>query len=345
MAARLKIFSGLILLGICATRAPACELCAIYSASNARADASRGFTLTLAEQYVSQHTLQLEGAPITGFPFFNAAYLDSSYAHVVPSYNFSSRFGLNLNAPIIHREFHRTQLASPSGTVYDESGSITGLGDIALIARLSLLQKVKMTSSININLLAGAKFPTGDTARLDNEVASAKLDLATYGPGHQHGLIGGIHEHDLSLGSGSYDGVFGLSSTFRWKRWFINNQTQYYLRSEGRDYQFGDMIIVSGGPGVYFPLGEQSTLSVQANAFYEANARDKIIGQTFDQTGMSAWYLGPLLNLSLGEHFSANAGVDIPLNWRIFGQNFRVYNHGLQTVADYRVHAGFTWRF
>jgi hypothetical protein len=51
---------------------------------------------------------------------------------------------------------------------------------------------------------------------------------------------------------------------------------------------------------------------------------------------MTAWYLGPQLYLTLGEHFSANAGVDIPL---------RIYNHGLQTVPDSRVRAGFTWRF
>jgi hypothetical protein len=51
---------------------------------------------------------------------------------------------------------------------------------------------------------------------------------------------------------------------------------------------------------------------------------------------MTAWYLGPLLNLTFGEHFSANAGVDIPL---------RIYNHGFQTVPNYRVHGGVTWRF
>jgi len=211
----------------------------------------------------------------------------------------------------------------------DESGSVFGLGDLALVGRWTLLQKNTMKRSAIINLLAGVKFPTGDTSRLDDEVNSAKGDL-------NHLAIGGIHQHDLTLGSGSYDGVFGLTSNLRWTRWFLNNQFQYYLRSEGHSYQFGDLIIISGGPGVFVPLGEESTFSLQANAFYESSSHDKILGRTFQQTGMTAWYLGPVINFTFGEHFSANAGVDIPLH---------IYNHGFQTVPDYRVRGGITWRF
>jgi len=305
---------------------PACELCAIYSASNDRAGGSSGFQFTIAEQYVSAHSLYFEGHSASQYTFYAPAFLDSSYIHLVPTYNFSSRFGLSLNEPIIHREFRRVE-QQPTQNL-DESGTITGPGDLALIGRLGLVQINKMKYSVNINLLAGVKFPTGDTARLDNEVNAAKAEHAT---------VDGVHEHDLSLGSGSYDGVFGLTTNLRWKQWFINNQTQYYLRTEARGYEYGDLFIVSGGPGAYVPLGEQSTLSLQANGFYERNAQDKILGQVSDQTGMTAWYLGPLFSVTWGEHFSANAGFDWRL--RVFNQN------GLQTVPDYRVHGGITWRF
>src|SRR5207253_493712 len=122
----------------------ACELCAIYSANSAQSDSSSGFLFTIAEQYVAQHTLQVEGHPVSGVPFYNDAFLNSSYTHIVPGYNFSSRVGVSLNAPIVYRDFHRTQQASPSGTIYDESGTLLGLGDIALIGRLGLVQQVKM---------------------------------------------------------------------------------------------------------------------------------------------------------------------------------------------------------
>jgi len=331
-----RLASVILLVVFFTAPVPACELCAIYSANNAREDSGRGFLLTIAEQYVAAHTLQYEGKSAENYAFYSDAFLNSSYAHVVPGYNFSSVFGVSLNMPIIYRDFRRTAyvITDAGSAPLDETGTITGLGDVALVGRLSLFQKAKMTYSMSVNLLAGIKFPTGDTGRLDNEVSTAKSDSEFFQIGHAS--YGGVHEHDLTLGSGSYDGVFGVTSSFRWKRWFVNNQTQYYLRTEGHSYKFGDMFIVSGGPGVYFPLGEEATLSLQANGFYERNARDEIIGQTFNQTGMTAWYLGPLLTLTVGEHFSANVGVDVPL---------KIYNHGFQTVPDLRVHAGLTWRF
>src|SRR2546426_1826974 len=187
-----------------------CELCAIYSASSAQGNSSRGFLFTVAEQYVSAHALQFEGKPVV-YPFYSDAFVDSSYTHLVPGYNFSARFGLSLNAPIIYRQFRRTEQLS-SGDSVDERGTVAGLGDVALIARLGLFQRNKMKSSINISLLAGIKFPTGDTARLDDEVRSAKADPLFSLPNHQHGSTGGVHQHDLTLGSGSYDGVFGVTS-------------------------------------------------------------------------------------------------------------------------------------
>ena len=61
-----------------------------------------------------------------------------------------------------------------------------------------------------------------------------------------------------------------------------------------------------------------------------------MLGRKSDGTGMTAWYMGPLVTLTLGERISANAGVDIPL---------RIANNGRQNVADFRFHAGFSYRF
>jgi len=331
----LRLALGCLLLVSLDAPVSACELCAIYSADSASGNLDAGLLFTIAEQYVSSHTLQAEGYTFTAIPFLSQAYVDSSYTHLVPGYNFSSRIGVSVNAPIIHRNFHQTQFLTTGGNV-DEKGTVSGLGDVAVIGRVGFVQKNEMDDSINVNLLAGVKFPTGDTERLDAEVADAKADLVAYGPGHDHSSIGGVHQHDLSLGSGSYDSVFGVASTFRWRRWFLNNQAQYYLRTEGHSYEMGDVIIVSGGLGAYVLLGKGNSLSLQASTYYESAARDRLIGQISNQTGTTAWYLGPLITLTLGEHFSANAGADLPL---------RIYNHGLQTVPDYRIHGGFTWRF
>jgi hypothetical protein len=65
-------------------------------------------------------------------------------------------------------------------------------------------------------------------------------------------------------------------------------------------------------------------------------ARDELLGRRSDRTGSTIWYFGPILNLSVGLHFSANAGVDIPLH---------VSNHGYQSLPEYRAYGGLTFRF
>jgi len=270
---RCRIWLVAIVCGALAAHGPrlrACELCAIYSASSARGESSHGLSFTVAEQFTSQGTLQAEGEPFALVPFLRDAHLDSFYTHFVPGYNFSSRFGVSLNMPVIYRQFRRVQLITrPTGTeLVDESGSLSGLGDIALIGRWTVRQKSEMKYSLLVNLLGGVKLPTGDTDRLRDEVAEAQLHAQAFPNIPEHAAIGGIHQHDLTLGSGSIDGVFGVATTARWRRWFINNQVQYYLRTRGESYRFGDQFIVSGGPGVYALLKDSLTLSLQANAFY-----------------------------------------------------------------------------
>lgn len=343
---RAVLFSILLMAISCAH---ACELCAIYSATSARGESGSGFLVSVSEQFVSYDTLQFEGERFGfGSPLEDAylggstigspledAYHHNSITHVVPAYNFSSRFGVSLSIPIIYRTFRRFEIPS-FGPPIDEESSEFGLGDASLIARFAPIQKHDMNYSIFLNLLAGVKFPTGDTDRLEDEVDRAKADRERFGSGHEHTSIGGIHQHDLTLGSGSYDGVFGSALVARWKRFFFNQQLQYYLRTEGEEYHYGDLFIVSGGPGTYVILHDNYTISLQANVFFEKMWEDEIIGQEIIHTGFDAWWAGPQVNVTIGEHFSSNIGLDIPITFD---------NNGLQTVPDHRIHGGITWRF
>jgi len=316
----------------------ACELCAIYNSDNALGASSSGLLFNVAEQYVPYRTRQDDGQN----PRPATSYVDSSITHLVPAYNFSSRFGVSLNVPLVYLNFQRTDLrysltAPPAQ--FTEKGTEFGLGDAALIGRVTVFQKSTMEYGVVVNALGGVKFPTGNDERLDGEVDQAKIFEALGGPhddplGHS---ISTVHEHSLAVGSGSYDGVFGLTANGRWRRWFINGQFQYYLRTEGASgFRYGDELMVSGGPGAYVLLSRSCTLSLQANAVYDWMARDEVLGRPSNQTGLTAWYLGPLLNFTWGDHFSANAGVDVPLS---------IDNNGRQSVPDYRIHGGFSWRF
>jgi hypothetical protein len=337
----MKFLTALLLVSMPVSVASACELCSIYSASSARGESTRGFLLGLSEQFTAYNNTQLNGDDIS---VRDPDHLDNSITHLAPTYNFSSRFGLSLNVPLIYNRFRRFDVRysrTEPLRFETEEGSEFGLGDMALIGRRTVFQKSAMTYAVLVNLLAGVKFPTGDASRIKDEVEQSRIFNSLLPEGTPHDPLGhsaaGVHQHTLALGSGSYDGIFGLTVNSRWKRFFFNSQFQYYLRTKGEsDFQFGDEIIVSGGPGAYVVLLDDWTLSLQLNGVYESEGRDELLGQKSDLTGMTAWYAGPQLGLTWGEHFAASFGIDIPL---------RITSNGFQNVPDYRVHGGVNWRF
>lgn len=317
-----------------------CELCAVYNASSARAELQAGFVFSISEQFIPYRTLQVEGEEVhTRDPDFR----DTSITHLVPSYNFSQSFGVSLNVPIIYHHFKRSEVRYSRTTLPEfrtEKDDTIDLGDAALIARWTALNKAEMDYGLTLNLLAGVKFPTGDTDRIKDEIAQTRIFDSLLPPNTPHDPLGhsvsGIHQHDLSPGSGSFDGIFGLTLNTRWRQFFFNSQFQYYLRTEGEsEFRYGDELIVAGGPGAFVVSQGRFTLSVQANASYETRARDQVEGRLSDRTGTTSWYVGPQLFLTWRERLSANAGVDFPV---------RIGNNGYQNVADYRIHFGLSWR-
>jgi hypothetical protein len=334
-------FVAAVLLLAAAKSLSACEFCAIYNADNAVRQSGSGFWFNVSEQYIPYRTAQFNGEEVSG-P--NPNYVDKSITHLVPGYSFSPNFGISLNVPLTYINFRRHDIEYSRTALpqfITEKGNEFGLGDASLIARLTIFQKNAMEYGCTVTLLGAVKFPTGDSDRIADEVQQDKIFQSFLPPGTPHDPLGhsisSVHQHDLALGSGSFDGVFGMTANGRWKRYFLNAQVQYYLRTEGRSgFEYGDELMISGGPGGYVWLSESSTLSLQANAVYDTMARDSIDGRLSDRTGQTGWYLGPLLNFTWGERFSVNAGIDVPLH---------IENNGFQNVADYVLHGGLSWRF
>ena len=326
----------------CCVAAQACDLCAVYRAADARGDSGEGFVFSLAEQYIPYGTTQLDGEEVDNPPFDD--FVDSSITHFVLGYNISSRFGISLNVPLTHLKFERTDLVySLSGppVLVNEQGTETGLGDVSLIGRVAIFQKLEMEYGLVVNVLAGVKFPTGNDERLDDEIEQTEIyDALPSTIPHDDPLqhsIASVHQHNLALGSGSYDGIFGVTMNGNWQRFFLNAQFQYYLRSEGRSgFKYGNELMVSGGPGVFVLLDKGYTLSFQAFALYDDMGEDELLGTPSGRTGLTAWYLGPVVNFTWGSQFSANIGAEFPLS---------IENNGYQSVPDYRLHGGISWRF
>jgi hypothetical protein len=325
-----------------AAAAQACELCSIYNTGSVAGQTDRGFLLTLSEQYIPYEVPMYRSQEL--FNVSNPNYVRSAITHVVPGYNFSDRFGINLNVPITYLDFRRTDLrytTTAPPEVFTEKGIVSGLGDIALIGRAKLFQVTRMYSALSINALAGVKFPTGDAHRIDDEVQQSLVFQSLLPPGTPHDplshSISSVHQHHLALGSGSYDGVLGLTLNSRYRKYFFNAQFQYYARTHGEDdFRVGDEIIIAGGPGTSLLLEPSYSLSLQANATYDSMGRDELIGKTSNSTGSTEWFFGPALYFSHGPHFTASTGVDLPLH---------AINHGYQSLPAYQLRTSVTYRF
>ena len=301
----MKILIPAVLAAACAQPVIACDLCAIYAASQAPGEIRRG--------------------PFAGVAVGNPGgqYLDSSISQVFAGYNFNERFGLQFNLPVIYRSFKR-----PDSMGGFERGTESGLGDVSLLGNFMPYQKLTENFTLSCTVLGGVKFPTGSSDRITEEFNEVEEPI---------GPPSGIHGHDLALGTGSFDGIVGAGIFSRWHKAFLGAAVQYAIRSEGDfHYQFANDLTWSGGPGYHLVLTHTYTVALQAVVSGEYKGKDTFRGQSAVDTGVTAVYLGPELSFTWKANLSARLAADLPVS---------IENTSLQTVPDYRIGAGLTWRF
>lgn len=283
----------------------ACDLCSVYSAQEAQGS-GRGYFAGVAEQFTGFGTLLNDGHQEPA----NGAYIHSSILQLYAGYNFNARFGLQMNVPIIYRDYG-------SATAH---GSDFGMGDISLVGNVVFYETYSEQFTFNWTGLGGIKFPTGNSSWL------GRPDFAT-----------GIGGHDLALGSGSFDGLIGTGFMTRWEKVFFSGQMQYAIRSEGDfQHQYANDWTWSAGPGGYLRMTDTYTLALQVAASGESKGADTFAGVPDGDSAETIVYVGPELMFTHLENFSAHLGIDLPV---------AIQNSGEQLVPDYRVHAAMTWRF
>ena len=313
---QMKILCLTLLVGGIPAMAPACDLCSLYSTSPS-SSTEPGIFAGVSEQFTHFGTLQDNGVRVDNEV---GQYLDSSVSHVFVGYTISPRASVQFNLPVIYREFSR-----PRGSVID-SGVESGIGDASLTGTLSVLRTKSGDFSLNWELLGGVKFPTGDSSRLAEEEIVNDPPLPPSG-------IGG---HDLALGSGSFDGIFGSTIVASWGRCFGSGSFQYTLRSEGDfHHQHADDVMWWAGPGYRVYERDSSRLSLQLVVSGDTKDKDTMDGETDGDSAASAIYLGPQVEVGWRRFISVFA-VDVPVSVR---------NSGLQVVPDYRLRLSLLWRF
>jgi hypothetical protein len=323
-----------------------CDVCAIYTATEV-SQGRTGFRAGLGQQFTRYLTEQVNGEEIPSF----GEYLNSSITQFVLGYQFTDRFGLQLNIPFIARTFRRLE----DGRL--ERGDSIGAGDLSLLGNLLAFERVTDRSVFLFSLLGGLKLPSGNPDFLAEEldegttaVPAQPAHLALRGvprhftpggdPDGDDGgprLHGGVHGHDLARGSGSVDGVVGGSIYWSFDRFFVTAALQYAIRREGAfEYRYANDLTWAGGPGWYPLLAHDYTLGIQAVLSGETKGKDTQAGKTLDDTAITALYLGPGIRFTWGTQLSAELTGELP-----FVQN----NTALQIVPNYRVRGGIVWRF
>jgi hypothetical protein len=336
---------GLALLAL-SLSAQACDLCGCYTpqlealASVGEADHSwaNGLYGAVAEQFTYFGTVQIDGDEV-GNPADQ--HLDSSITQLVGGYSFNSRFAVQLNVPLIYRSFSR-----PEGFATNR-GTESGLGDISLLGKVVLFHKeIGARRELSFDdpksprlvvhepdctcsgvFVGGVKFPTGDSSRIKEEFNEVELPGAP---------VSGIHGHDLTLGTGSYDAIFGGQFSLRYKDFFLQQDLQFTLRGDGlHQYHFANDLSWSGGPGYYFVRNDHVIVGLQGVISGEHKDVDRFRGDAADDTGITSVSAGPRVLCSLGK-ISAEVTVEVP---------FLIDNTALQVVSDYRISGAFAIHF
>jgi len=336
----------LVFIAAAAATSRACDLCGCYTPQlNAMPGMESthffpwlaGWYAAVGEQFTRFATVQVDGHEVAN-P--TGQYENSSITQIVAGYQINSRFALQLNVPLIYREFKR-----PEGFKIDR-GTVSGLGDVSLLlktvlfhyaspARRSFEFEGKNPIAIEHEpdftasavLLTGIKFPTGDSSRLEEEFHEIEIPGAP---------ASGIHGHDLTLGTGSYDGIFGEQTSLRYKNVFFEANVQFTLRGDGtHQYHFANDLVWAGGPGYYIDRNRDTTVGVQFVASGEYKDVDRFRGEKAEDTGITSVFLGPRIVVSRGR-WSAEVAAELPV---------LIDNTALQVVPDYRLHGGISVQF
>ena len=311
-----RIFIAFYALTVWAPLLTACDLCGSYSIRLVNLHRP-GFFLGTYEQFTHFGSLQEDGRAMRN-PV--GQYLDSSVTQFFAGFQFGERVTVQLNLPWVNRSYRRP---TEEGI---ETGTISGLGDAALLGQYRIVGRISDASTIVWNIQGGLKLPTGNSDRLLEELNESEQELPS-----------GIHGHDLALGSGSVDGLIGTMIYASRGPFFGEAAVHYSMRTEGRiGYRFANDVLWSVKPGFFLFQHNDAIAGLKLALSGEAKGKDTFQGEKANDTGITSLFIGPEASFSWRRNLDASFGADFPVVQR---------NTSFQAVPDHRFRAAVVWRF
>ncbi|MEO9571012.1 MAG: hypothetical protein ABJH82_10000 [Polaribacter sp.] len=266
----------------------------------------------------------------------NASFIGLRYIYQ----SFESKDGIFLNSPTSKENFHTYQLwgrVPLTENFYvsailpyqdlkrkytDRSENINGFGDVTVMGwyKIKLFKKLKKDKEDSYSFVAkelsnhsleiglGTKLPTGKFEEtLTNRV----------NPGFQ-------------LGTGSFDGVFGIAHSYKADKFGVNTNLTYYLKGENKNnYRFGNQF--SYASNLYYTISKEKYLflpflGLSGNTYNKIEQFSEEVSKTD----------GNVFNGTFGAELSTKdfilgANYTLPISYNLFGgsvipkQTFSLY--------------------
>jgi hypothetical protein len=213
--------------------------------------------------------------------------------------------------------------ARPNYT-YD-SGRDSALGDLSLLVTQQLFGGVAERKLVDWRLRAGVKLPTGDSSQLK------KYPAEVVRPDPQGSVYptSALYPYDRALGSGSVDWIIGSSYVVRYEDFFGLVDAQFIGRTTGEnDFTVGNTATVHVTPGYIFSYSRGNEFSLLLDAAYRYDAQSDYDGKTVDNSGQTAFSMGPQLMGNFQGKVLALVGVSLPLYQSV---------EGTQLASDYQI--------
>jgi hypothetical protein len=280
--------------------------------------------------------------------------LTSSLSHFVFAYGLSEKLTFEASVPLVSRHYRRI---AGEGT---RTASDSGLGDISFKGEAKLLNRKFAGGTATLFTSAGIKIPTGDEGRLtathhsesesendsdhhaapeaehDSEEAHQHEIAMLRHAGEDHSVLTAVHEHDLALGTGSFDFPLAVRLQQTWGTWGLGADAQYMIRTSGEsDYRYGNDLLYSLWAGHQFTLATSQVMWLALHLSGEHKESDRQAGAEEDASEFRNLYVGPSMALNAAS-LNASLNVDIPVSTE---------TEGYQLVPETRVRFSLGFRF